>query len=595
MPSPVDEIKRRLDIIELIQEYIQIKPAGVNFRALCPFHNEKTPSLIISPEKQIWHCFGCGKGGDIFAFIKEIEGLEFVEALKILAARAGVKLSFNEPKFLTSKNNLWQLNREIANFWQKNLFEAKNANVYNYLKKRGLEDATIKLFFLGYASDTWQEAADYLKSRGYSEKDILQSGIGVMSEKNQGIFDRFRNRIIFPINDLQGNIVGFGGRIFETAQVKADEAKYLNSPQTAVYNKGLVLYGLDKSKMEIKKKDYVIIVEGYLDLISAFQVGTKNVIASSGTALAAEQIKILKRYTQNIMICFDADQAGQKAAERGIDLALHEEMNVKVIDLGEDKDPDECIRRDKERWFNAIKNAQHFVDYYFNITLKNLDLSRPDHKKKAASILLGVISRLTNLIEQTHYLQKLGKILDVSETILREILMKKNSQKKKYFPKAEPPPLQKVLNKKLVITERLLALALKYPKYISVLIDNLEPTVITQNNLRDLYKLLVNYYNLNQTFYLTNFLEGLSEKNIIDETNKLSLLAESEFLDWEDNLLHNELINGINYLKKDYYSNKLTELTEAIKISEKIHDEERLSALSEEFNRLSKELKQIEI
>lgn len=536
----------------------------------------------------------CGKGGDLFAFIKEIEGLEFSEALKILADKAGVKLKYTEPKTQTIKNILWQINKEIASFWQNNLWQKKEfAPIRAYLEKRGIKEETAKIFFLGFASDNWQEAINYLKGRGYGEKEIFQAGLSVLSEKNKEYYDRFRNRIIFPIQDLQGNIVGFGGRIFEENNQNKDEAKYLNSPQTIVYNKSLILYGLDKAKLEIKKKDYVIIVEGYLDLISVYQAGTKNVVASSGTALTPDQLRILKRYTNNLMISFDADSAGEKAAERGIDLALAEEFNIKITELKDFKDPDECVRKNKELWFEAIKTARHFVDYSFDKIINKLDLSRADHKKKAGSLILGIISRLPNPIEQTHYLQKLSKIINVPENILAELLKKKSNRNKSNYQLNEATTDYKIIDKRLVISQRLLALVLKYPSYLEIVIDNLEPMIINDSLLQDLYKLMVNYYNINQRFTNNDFVQSLREQRLIDEINKLILLGDNEYEDWENNLIQNEIINNINYLKKDYYSKRLQEITEAIKLSEKDQDEEHLRILSEEFNKISQELKSL--
>jgi len=592
MLSTTEEIKQRLDIVDLISEYIQLKPAGANFRALCPFHNEKTPSLMVSPERQIWHCFGCGKGGDHFAFIKEIEGIEFIEALRILADKAGVKIQFREPKYQTTRNILWQLNQELADFWQKNLWEKKdNQPIRDYLKERKLNNETLKFFQIGYASADWHEAVNFLKSRGYRDKEILQAGVAQAGDQRQELFDRFRNRIIFPINDLQGNIVGFGGRIFDQGE-KTEEAKYLNSPQTEVYNKSRVLYGLSSAKVEIKKKDYVIIVEGYLDLISAYQAGTSNVVASSGTALTTDQLKILKRLTNNIMICFDMDEAGVRASQRGIDLVLASEFNVKVIILDNYKDPDECIRKDPQQWFAAIRQARHFVDFYIDRVLKNYDLTRPDHKKKAAALILEQISRLPNLIEQTHYLQKLSKLINVAEDILRQVLAKKISQKK--FPPAasEPTPF-KSIDKKLLITQRLLALIFQHPGYLKVLIDNLEPAIFGPGIYQDLYKLLVNYYNLNQQLTINEFLSSLTDIILINEVNTLCLLADSEFIDWTENQLSQEIINNINFLKKDHYTNRLKELSEAIKLSEQEKNSEQLKSLTSEFNQLAKSLKDL--
>jgi len=594
--TPTDEIKQRIDIIDLIQEYIQLKPAGVNFKARCPFHNEKTPSFIASPEKQIWHCFGCGKGGDVFTFLQEIEGLEFAEALKILAQKAGIKLQYTEPGAQSYKNRLWKLNSEIAGFWQKNLWDNKgNQEVKDYLLQRKLSSETIKDFSLGYASADWHEATNYLKKQGYSDKEIFQAGVSAQSEKTKDFYDRFRNRIIFPIKDLQGNVVAFGGRVFEQREERGkSEAKYLNSPQTAIYNKSLVLYGLDKSKLEIKKKDYVILVEGYLDLISVYQAGTKNAVASSGTALTPEQVRILKRYTDNLMISFDADEAGRHAAQRGVEVALKEDMNIKIIELKDFKDPDECIKNDPNKWLTAIKQAKHFVDYYFDQVFNYYDLKRADHKKKAIDILLKFIAKLPNVIDQTHYLQKLAKDTDMPEEILRDLIKKKKATPSVNINDETETSAKKVkTDKKLIISQRVFALVIKNPNYLKVLIDNLEPDLIRSELLQGLYKLMVNYYNLNQSFDLEDFKKSLQESAYVNEVDKLTLLGENEFADWEEGSIQHELINNINYLKKDDLTARLNKITEAIKISEKDGDENRLNILSQEFNRISQELKNI--
>ena len=323
--NPTEEIKKRLDIVDLLGEYIKLKQAGSNFKALCPFHNEKTPSFMISPEKQIWHCFGCSKGGDQFTFIQEMEGVEFPEALRILARRAGVQLTYHNPEFHNQKTRLLDLLRTISEYWHQILLKDDSAeNIRKYLSDRKINSQTIEDFNFGYAKDSWDDAIKYLQAKDFSLKEINDAGISVAGDRGKP-YDRFRGRLIFPIRDVHGNVVGFTAR---KMQEEDKGGKYINSPQTAVYNKSSILYNLDLAKQEIKRLGYAILVEGNMDAVASYQAGTKNVIAVSGTALTLDQIDILKRYTINVMIAFDADVAGTNANLRGIDLAWQAGFNV---------------------------------------------------------------------------------------------------------------------------------------------------------------------------------------------------------------------------------------------------------------------------
>ncbi|MDP3784525.1 MAG: DNA primase, partial [bacterium] len=292
MSSQIDEIKSRLDIAELVGSYIRLQKAGANFKALCPFHNERTPSFNVSPARQIWHCFGCGKGGDMFEFIQQIEGVEFGEALKTLADRAGVELKREDPRLKSERTRQFALLEEATKFFEEKLWQG-GVEPLEYLKKRGLQDETIKTFRLGYASDEWRALGAHLKQKarlpdgqGFSEKDLENSGLAVKS--GQGYYDRFRGRIIFPIFDYSGRVVAFGGRVFPERE---QEAKYVNSPETALYQKSKILYGLNFAKSEILRASECVLVEGYMDVIMSWQGGVKNVVAASGTALTADQLK----------------------------------------------------------------------------------------------------------------------------------------------------------------------------------------------------------------------------------------------------------------------------------------------------------------
>ena len=445
----VDQIKNRLNIIDVLGEYIQLKSAGANYKALCPFHQEKTPSLMVSQEKQIWHCFGCSLGGDVFEFVKQIEGVDFPEALRILAKKVGIELKHQNPaekrwwqKQQSQKSRLYEIMELAAQFWHLTLIKSPKAErARTYLATRAISDLTQDEFKLGWSVDEWRALCDFLLKRGFTAPEIISSGLAVKKiagSQNVNYYDRFRGRLMFPITDANSQIVGFGGRILEEQQ---DTAKYVNTPQTEIYNKSQILYGLDKAKTEIRKQNLAIIVEGYFDAISSHQAGVKNVIAVSGTALTLEQIKLLKRWTKNIALAFDFDQAGIGAAVRSMEIASSLGMNIKAIKIPQGKDPDECIRDNPQSWQTAIKDAQSFIDYYFDIVCCGLNFSKLEDKKTASSKLLAVISKIYDPIGQAHYLQKLSRLIKVREEDLRQAMNKlqnpnsKIQTKSKFFVK----------------------------------------------------------------------------------------------------------------------------------------------------------------
>jgi len=338
----LEEIRAKLSIEDIVGGYLQLKKAGRNLKGLCPFHNDTRPSFMISPEKGIAYCFACNTGGDIFKFIQLIEKVEFPEAVKLLADRAGVRLPQFKPEAHNAKLRTLKANEEAASFFAQQLKKSKVG--MKYFKERGLNEETIKEFNLGFAADSYHALKDELLKTGFSEKELLNGGLlSQRSIADKSTYDRFRNRYIFPIRDHQGSTVGFGGRI-----IGEGEPKYLNSPDTAVYNKSFVLYGLDLAKDAIKQEDFAIFVEGYMDVIAAHQAGTKNTVATSGTALTPLQLKLIKRYTTNIAFAFDQDAAGTQATKRAIELAQEAELSIKVILIPTGKDPDDCIRESKE-------------------------------------------------------------------------------------------------------------------------------------------------------------------------------------------------------------------------------------------------------
>ncbi|MFH1188000.1 MAG: DNA primase, partial [bacterium] len=476
--SPVQEIKSRLDIIEVLQEYITLKPAGTHsYRALCPFHNEKTPSFMVSKDKQIWHCFGCSEGGDIFAFVQKYEGMSFPEALRHLANKAGVKLVHQDPALISQKTRLLDLLNLAAQFYREYLLKKDTAKIAReYLQNRGVKDETAEQFKIGYSPDSWDETKKFLLSKGYNEKEIFLAGLLVNNESNKTSYDRFRGRLMFPIFDHNGAVVGFSARILKES--KDEGAKYINSPQTIVYDKSQIVYGLNFAKQEIKKQDLTVVVEGQMDVVSSHQAGITNVVASSGTALTQQQLQILKRYSNKLALSFDSDLAGENAAKRGIETALAMEMETRVIVVPHGKDPDECIKNSPQDWKSAISGAQEFMQYYFDKTFSKLDLEKVQDKKTAAKILLPIIKKISNLIEQTFWLKKLSAKLDVEESILRDTLKSVEIPKTNIptsSPQANMGAQRTAKTREELLSEKLIAVILLQPPILEIANQHLIP------------------------------------------------------------------------------------------------------------------------
>ncbi len=623
--QPSEEIKSRLDIVDIIREYIQLKPAGVNFKAKCPFHREKTPSFMVSPEKQIWHCFGCGKGGDIFNFIMEIEGVSFVEALRILAPKAGVVLKKQDPTLVSARNRLLDIMELARKYYHKFLLTSEQAKAAReYLARRGLDEETIIQWQIGYSPDEWEKTSNFLKKQGYSEKEIFQAGLSVKSEKGSRFYDRFRGRIMFPINDINGNTVAFSARVSPEKEETEKMGKYINSPQTMIYDKSRILFGLDKAKLEIKRADLAILVEGQMDVIAAHQHGFKNTVASSGTALTAEQINILKRYSPNIALAFDADEAGSLAADRGIREAMAAEMNIKVITVPDGKDPDECLRKDPEAWRAAVAAAKPMMQYYFDKVFAGLDLASPEGRREAAKALLPIIAKLGNRIEQDIWLQKLSEKIDVAESLLREAI-KKNQPRQRTQKKQEEvvTPAAPTVSRNEKLSELFLALLLRFPVWIEYAIDRLLVDQVAGAINQAIYKNLVFYYNniirpaingkgeQEGIFGFSAFEkwlrdrggengENVEEGEVTTEgqltvLNKLAFLGEKDFYGLDAEAAKNEIIKIINFLKKDYLLKRMREVEKMIAEAEEAKDEAAAQNLMTELKVLHDELKEIEV
>ncbi len=415
----VAEIKQKLDIADVIGGYIQLKPAGRNLKALSPFHAEKTPSFMVSPDKGIWHDFSTDEGGDIFTFVMRMEGVSFPEALEILAKRAGVTLKpRGKGERGPAKAPLYDIAELAVRYYHISL--SRNPQALDYLRtERGLSPKAIKAFQLGYAPQSWDALTGMLKKKGYSYEQMVQAGVAAQKQGKSSAYDMFRARIVFPIFDSQGRPVGFSGRV-----LPGDEggAKYINTPQTAIYNKSTAIYGLLQAKEAIRQHDEVIIVEGNMDVVALYDGGFEQVVACSGTALTSEQLKVLSRLTKNIKICFDQDVAGVKAAQRAIELAQGIDIKLEVITFDNAKDPDELMRKDRKLWEKAVADARYAVDYLFDYAKETIGVSSASAKKQMSSFLSATLRKLEDTVEQDHYVKRLSEELGVNEDSVRRKL-----------------------------------------------------------------------------------------------------------------------------------------------------------------------------
>lgn len=451
--TDIEEVKSRVDIAGLIGESVSLKKAGSKLKGLCPFHKEKTPSFMVSPDRQMYHCFGCGENGDIFEFVMKRESVDFGEALRMLAARAGVHLKGYSREDTKAKQRLFEANDQAANYFEAVLAHAAGKTAREYLETRGISTDTAKAFRLGYAPADYDSLVGALRKKGFTEKELVDAGV---AGKSRSTYARFRNRLMVPISDSSGAIRGFTGRILDS---QAKEAKYVNTPETDIYHKGRLVFNLHNAKQHIIDADSVVLVEGQMDVISAWQAGTKNIAATSGTASTEEQLRQLTRFTKVIVLAFDADDAGRKAMMRMVELVGDREIELKVVDLGEAKDPDDLISSEPAAWQQAVTDALPVIDYLLAKALESQ--KRPFGRPAIAAVLKAVLPALAHRsqVEQDYYAEQLAAALGVSkDSIKTEIGKVKSDPAKKDGSPSLSEPVAKYPEE--VISELMLGLAL---------------------------------------------------------------------------------------------------------------------------------------
>ncbi len=594
--TDVELIKSKIDIIDFISEYIQLKKTGRNFKALCPFHSEKTPSFIVSPERQSWYCFGaCATGGDVISFLQKWENIEFLEALKILANKAGVTLSGYAPTdSLKQKEKLYEINHLAAEFYHFLLTSHKlGLLAKKYLEQRGIKKATIETFQLGYAPDSWRSLINYLQKKGYSRQDIFTAGLAVKSQDGS-YYDRFRGRVIFTLKNHRGNTVGFSGRKLPRPQRKEttdkQEAKYINSPETPIYIKGQILYGLDKTKEAIKKAQEAVVVEGEFDFLAAYQTGVTNIVAIKGSALTEDQTILLKRFTENLVLALDSDFAGNEAARRGIEIADASGLTVRVVELPSGKDPAECIEKEAYLFKKAVKEAVPVYDFVINAAFKKYNKKDILGKRKIGNETVPFLAKITNPIIQSHYIKKVAAELEVSEESIQ--LAIQQFQKKQTVPKTTSDS-KKVSSRSELLEEYLLSLILQSPTPSESFLEAIKIVSLDDFSLfpvRQIMEQLTNYFKKRKKLEIKKFSLALNPELL--PTFDRALMLELEKILSQKSLFSRELIRTSKEIKKNSLRRRIEDISTKLKNAD--DNEEKSSALNIQLRELIGQLKELD-
>lgn len=585
----INDVLDRSNIIEVISSYLPLKRVGRNYKAVCPFHPEKTPSFIVSSDKQIFHCFGCGVGGNALTFVMQYEKVNFREALEILAQRSGIplpepsKTEFQKTKEDLTKN-LYSLYEKACSFYHANLMTSNvSQQARNYLLNRGISKNTAQKFKLGYAPPGWETLISHLKNKGVSLSLIEKSGL-VVSKEGGGYYDRFRNRVIFPITDIKERVIGFGARVLDDSL-----PKYVNSPETPIYSKGKNLFGLIVSKDAIRSTDLAIVVEGYLDMIMPFEAGLKNIVASLGTALTIDQIKLIKRYTNNVVMLYDSDLAGELATLRALELLIKEDMNVRIASLPKGEDPDSYARRfGAEGFSKMIDVAKPIFDYKLDYLISKYQVNTTTGKDRVVREILPTINKFLNHTSRAEYIKRTAERLKVDEKALLEDL--KNVKEDGY--EAEEIASSAIEHHRLTeipITERMLVkLMLDEMHLVDQLRTQIDPSDFMEEKLRKIVKFIFDFFS-----------EGKDCKpnilmNYLGDDEAINIISELATLEIHDCPNKEKLISDcVRRLKRDKIVYRCQELHKQIELAQSSGNHEALTPLIYEYNALIKQRSRI--
>jgi len=594
MNSDVEDIKNRLNIVDVLRDYIRLDKAGANYRACCPFHNEKTPSFMVSEDRQMWHCFGCQKGGDVFSFVQEIEGLEFRDTLKLLAEKAGVELQQMDPRKTEEKNKtmeILELATKVYEYWMGNSSGGKK--VLNYLTERSINQESLKDFRLGYAPEGWDNLLKYLTGKNYKPEEIEKAGL-IVKKDNGNFYDRFRDRIMFPIADVNGKIVGYSARVAPGGD--ESQAKYVNTPETEAYHKSRALYGIDKAKQAIRQEKVAFLVEGNVDVIAAAQAGIKNTVAVSGTALTVDQINIIKRYADKVKMCFDMDSAGEMATKKSIKLCLENDLVVEVVTLQGGKDAAELMQKDPEKLKQSVEASVDALEYFFQKTLSKFDKSTAEGKKEIANEMLDMINHLVDEIKVSHWIKKLGQALEIKEDILTDNLKKVKIQERVTSSDKQAPKEAEVFypkDKAEILERDLVGLMLVNENVWKAMAERIEEYKFIDNKL---VKLAVGK-GREAGFDFDLFLKKLEDQVVVSEMEKI--FFEKKYRLGLDNVLEEvqaenpleEMKKCLAEIEKENSKEELNKIAKDLKQAEERKDVGAIDFLKNQFNKIADKLR----
>jgi DNA primase len=601
--STVDDIKAKVDLADYLREQgVALKPAGTSLKACCPFHHEKSPSFMVNQQKQVYYCFGCSRGGDLFTFVQEREGLEFGEALRLLAERAGVKLEARDPRLEGKKTRALAVLDFAAKFFQHQLIKAPVGEVARaYVAKRGIAPDAAERFQIGYAPDAWDTLTTFLLQRGFTPQEVVEAGLALHGQRAGSAYDRFRHRLMFPIHDALGRVVGFTGRILDggTTVGKGTEppAKYVNTPETALYKKGAILYGLWFAKEGIRTAGYAVLVEGQMDVVACHEAGVTNAIAASGTALTPDQLHLLKRYTSTLHAAFDADAAGEGAAERGIDAALDAGFDVRVIRMpvGADgkliaKDADECVRKDADAWRHAAANPIPVFDFFIERVRARFDLRNPAGQRDGGRMLVAHLAHVGDPIERAAWVHRCAESIGVPDAAVIEAVARTATRVlPRSTPQAPASAAPAADDPSSRAAERLLAILIRNPKIIVDVQADCVAGSFSRPEHADLYSTIVARYTEKQGGEHVD----THAPNIVSDSSieRLSMLADREFTDWEPEAIRREAVTCARLLRRLQIDRELQAIASRLRAVEGAGgDRAELTALEEQFHVLSHEL-----
>jgi DNA primase len=564
----IEEVRNAVDILELIGNVVSLKKAGKNFLGLCPFHQEKTPSFTVNPEKQMYKCFGCGEGGNIFTFIMKEQNLSFIDTLRQLAQKSGIALPRDQEDFSESRKieKLYTVNEFAARWYSANMYETKNGKkALDYLLTRGFKEKTLKDFLIGYAPDDWEELVNEANRSSFERESLVEAGLALRKSAGSSPYDRFRNRIIFPISNEYGRIVGFGAREFEKSSVK-NPAKYINTPETPIYHKGRLLYGLFQNKDLIRKRDMAILVEGYTDVMSLTEHGIGIGIATLGTAVTPRQAQLISRYTRNVVVLYDADAAGVKAALRGSEVLLEADIDVEVVNLGDDADPDSFLRNHpRDDFIKAVENRKSIIDFYVSSFVKSgQDISYSEKTGRIRS-MIELVDSVKDTLKRELMLKEIGEKLSTDiKTIFKDFYNKKRSRYKKLVKgeqaaKKKPQPISDID----WVERELGSVIVNSPDLAFAVSESIEPDFIRSPLILRLFEIATTFQSKNKRYTTADLVTKAEDKNLQNIITELAF-DEYEFPKQDETEVRNRLQKSTENIIVQFKKRKIVHESELL-------------------------------